>query len=621
MIMASLKNCFEKSPYGSTKHSHYFEIYEQLFSQLPKKNITLIEIGVLNGGSLFMWRKYFGKNARIIGIDMNPEAKIWQDHGFEIFIGNQTNENFINETLKKIGKFDIFIDDGGHTNVQQAITLKSLINHINFDTLLIFEDTHTSYQAEFGNPSRLSFSNLSKKFIDIIHTNNNKSLFAKETYNKVFSIEYFDSIIAFKVKKKRVDKKIVFNDAFKPQAEDFRHQNVFFYKIKRNSSATSDSEKAVPIELYSGISKIIVDSGNFVGQSRMTSEENTTVYDLAVEYEDIGGARRFYLYINNVIVAIVDDPDPLPTYNNMAIFVRGAAQCMFENIYSLTENYSQNTGFATGAPVRSAFGDEEINANKSFRKYAMSGLIQSTYLSGISATEPPRYNIFFEEFGTIMREASYFDIRYDKAYPALSAKISPTFNRIKGYTVSGFRAGSYGAEFLVFNNTDSALSLDSSSGNYLRIQGVTFTQQSDNELSVDEYFNKIGNLSDPEFSYDRLISSPEVEKEKYRDIKLSRITQGRSSFSIDAPYIQDQDTADGLMSWLTERVMKPRKSVGVEVFGLPILQLGDIVQVRHTNENGVNEIATENSRFVIYYIDYSRAESGPTMNLYLSEVL
>ena len=398
-------------------------------------------------------------------------------------------------------------------------------------------------------------------------------------------------------------------------------KNVFFYKIKRNSSATSDSEKAVPIELYSGISKIIVDSGNFVGQSRMTSEENTTVYDLAVEYEDIGGARRFYLYINNVIVAIVDDPDPLPTYNNMAIFVRGAAQCMFENIYSLTENYSQNTGFATGAPVRSAFGDEEINANKSFRKYAMSGLIQSTYLSGISATEPPRYNIFFEEFGTIMREASYFDIRYDKAYPALSAKISPTFNRIKGYTVSGFRAGSYGAEFLVFNNTDSALSLDSSSGNYLRIQGVTFTQQSDNELSVDEYFNKIGNLSDPEFSYDRLISSPEVEKEKYRDIKLSRITQGRSSFSIDAPYIQDQDTADGLMSWLTERVMKPRKSVGVEVFGLPILQLGDIVQVRHTNENGVNEIATENSRFVIYYIDYSRAESGPTMNLYLSEVL
>jgi hypothetical protein len=397
--------------------------------------------------------------------------------------------------------------------------------------------------------------------------------------------------------------------------------NVFFYKVGRNSNANSDSDKAIPLRLYSGIANILVDDGKFVGQSRMVNEENTTVYDLAVEYEEIGEAKRFYLYINNVIVGIVDDPDPLPTYNNMAIFVRGSAQCMFENVYALTENYSQNTSFAIEAPVRAAFGDEELNANKSFRKYAVSGLIQSTYLSGVSANEPPKYNIYFEEFGTIMREAAYFDVRYDKAYPALSAKISPTFNRIKGYTVSGFTAGSYGAEFLVFNNTDTALALDSTSGNYLRIQGVTFTQQSDNELSVDEYFDRIGNLSDPEFIGDQLVRSPEVAREKYRDIKLSRLTQGRSSFSIDATYIQSQDTADSLMTWLTEKIMQPRKSVGVEVFGLPILQLGDIVQIKYTNENGVDEIAPESSRFVVYYMDYDRKENGPSMNVYLSEVL
>jgi len=397
--------------------------------------------------------------------------------------------------------------------------------------------------------------------------------------------------------------------------------NVFFYKIKRNSESTSDTDKAIPIALYSGISSILVDDGKFAGQSRMLNEDGTTVYDLAVEYEEVGNAKRFYLYINNVIVAIVDDSDPLPTYNNMAVFVRASAQCMFENIYALTDNYSQNTSFAVDAPVKSAFGDEELNANKSFRRYAMSGLIQSTYLSGINANEPPKYNIYFEEFGTIMREAAYFDIRYDKAYPALSAKISPTFNRIKGYTVSGFRAGSYGAEFLVFNNTDTALALDSTSGNYLRIQGVTFTQQSDNELSVDEYFDKFGNLSDPEFIGDEIVRSPEIVKEKYRDIKLSRLTEGRNSFSIDATYIQNQDNAESLMTWLTEKIMQPRKSVGVEVFGLPILQLGDIVQIKYVNENGVEEIAPESSRFVVYYMDYDRKENGPSMNVYLSEVV
>ena len=397
--------------------------------------------------------------------------------------------------------------------------------------------------------------------------------------------------------------------------------NVFFYKIKRNASAETDSEKAVPISLFSGISNILVDDGNFVGQSRMVNEENTTVYDLAVEYEEVGNIKRFYLYINNVIVGIVDDPDPLPAYNSMALFVRGATQSMFENIYALTDNYSQNTSFSLEAPVRAAFGNEEVNANKSLKRYAVSGLIQSTYLSGIGQSEPPKYNIYFEEFGTIMREAAYFDVRYDKAYPALSAKISPTFNRLKGYTVSGFRAGSYGAEFLIFNNTDSALSLDSASGNYLRIQGVTFTQQSDNELSVDEYFEKVGNLSDPEISGDFVIGSPEVVREKYRDIKLSRLTQGRNSFSIDAKYIQSQDTADNMMTWLTDKIMTPRKSVGVELFGLPILQLGDIVQIQYKNEQGVEEIAPETSRFVVYYMDYDRKDNGPTMNVYLSEVV
>ena len=404
--------------------------------------------------------------------------------------------------------------------------------------------------------------------------------------------------------------------------EDEIINNVFFYKIKKNSSEDSAEAKAIPVKLWSGTANILVDDGSFVGQSRMINEEVTTVYDLAVEYEDRGGTKRFYLYINNVIVGIVDDEDPLPSYNNMALFVRGSAQCMFENVYALTENYSQNTSFPIGSlSDNNPFDISEISANKSLRKYAMSGLIQSTYLSGIGPSEPPKYKIYFEEFGTIMREAAHFDVRYDKAYPALSAKISPTFNRIKGYTVSGFRAGSYGADFLVFNNTDTALALDSTSGNYLRIQGVTFTQQSDNELSVDEYFERVGNLSDPEIVGDLLVRSPEVVKEKYKDIKLSRLTQGRNAFSIEAKYIQSQDTADSLMNWLTEKIMKPRKSVGVELFGLPILQLGDIVQIQYKNEQGVEEISPEASRFVVYYMDYDRKDDGPTMNVYLSEVV
>ncbi|MGA1047474.1 MAG: hypothetical protein ACO3UU_05655, partial [Minisyncoccia bacterium] len=248
--------------------------------------------------------------------------------------------------------------------------------------------------------------------------------------------------------------------------------NVFFYKIKKDAS----SNAAIPIKLWGGIASINVDDGKFTGQYRLSSEENTTVYDLAVEYQDIGGTRRFYLYLNNTLIQVVDDTDPLPIYNNMGLFTRASSKCMFENIYALTTNYAENPNVSIAQMQSGIFGNQEIDITESFRKYAMSGIIQATYLSGISSQQPPQYSMYYDEFGTIMREADYFNIKYDRSYPALYAQLSPTINRVKGYITSGFQADAYGAEFLIFNATDKALVLDDTSGNYLRIQGVTFTQ-------------------------------------------------------------------------------------------------------------------------------------------------
>jgi hypothetical protein len=397
---------------------------------------------------------------------------------------------------------------------------------------------------------------------------------------------------------------------------DISINNVVFYKIKKDSS----NNDAIPVKLWGGLSKIIVDDGRFTGQYRTTGEENPTVYDLAIEYEDIGKIRRFYLYINNKLIQIVDDSDPLPTYNNMATFVRGSSRCMFENVYALSENYSQNTVFTVGETVSSAFGDKVIDADESFRKYGMSGIVKSTYLSGISSQQPPKYNMYFEEFGSIMRECAYFDIKYDRAYPALYAQLSPTFNRIKGYTASGFYADSYGAEFLIFNSTDTALNLDETTGNYLRIQGITFTQDTTHELTVDDYFKKKGNLSSPELSGTSLITSSLVLKEKFDKIKLSRMIYGNNEFTLQTPYIQTQDDAESLMGWLTDKLMEPKKSIGIKIFANPIIQLGDIVNINYKNSDGTDLVTSDTSRFVVYNIDYTRKINGPDMTLYLAEV-
>ena len=160
--MSETLKLFIKSKYYSRKYQKYFRIYDELFFNYKNKKITFIEIGVANGGSLVMWKKYFGKNSRIIGVDLNPRCKIFKKKGFEIFIGDSSNKEFMNSVFKKVGKVDIILDDGGHTNSQQINAVANCIPHINSGGLLVTEDTHASYMKKFGNPSKHSFINFSK---------------------------------------------------------------------------------------------------------------------------------------------------------------------------------------------------------------------------------------------------------------------------------------------------------------------------------------------------------------------------------------------------------------------------------------------------------------------------
>jgi hypothetical protein len=372
------------------------------------------------------------------------------------------------------------------------------------------------------------------------------------------------------------------------------------------TASRGTSKKAIPTRLWGGIADILVDEGTFAGQSRVTGEENTTVYDLAIEYVDVGTRRDFYLYINNILIQVVEDTSPLPIINqSVGMFVRGPSKAMFENLYALSKNYSTNTVFDVGTPIAKVFSDSNnktLSATQAFRKYAMSSFVQNTYLSGIKPSDAPDYAMYFEEFGTIMREAAYFNIKYDRAYPALYAKIAPTLNRLKGYTVSGFVADSYGAEFLIFNNTDSALSLSEKNQNYLRILGIAFTQNTTNSLTVDDYLKRKGNLSDPELKGSAVVESPFKFTQQYDKVKQSRILYGKNDFTLDSVYIQDQDTAEDILGWIIEKNIRPRKSVGLNIFSMPTLQLGDLVNINYKDNDGIDLVSPESTTYVVYKI-------------------
>lgn len=68
---------------------HYFDIYDRAFSSFRDKKVTVVEIGVFHGGSLQMWKKYFGRRAHIFGIDIDERVKSLVERRVRIVTGDQ----------------------------------------------------------------------------------------------------------------------------------------------------------------------------------------------------------------------------------------------------------------------------------------------------------------------------------------------------------------------------------------------------------------------------------------------------------------------------------------------------------------------------------------------------
>jgi len=227
--------CYQNSKFLSIKHSSYFEVYQKLLSRYKGSDLIFVEVGVLNGGSLFMWREFFGTQARIIGIDLNPQAKKWERFGFEVHIGSQSDINFWKNFFINVGKIDVLIDDGGHTNEQQIITSECAISNIKDGGLLIVEDVHASYLGDFGNPSKYSFVNYAKNLIDIIGTRySGLKTSENNMINMIHSISFYESIVCFSVDRTKCEKSFVTsNNGITDMAEDFRYKDSDIYTINK----------------------------------------------------------------------------------------------------------------------------------------------------------------------------------------------------------------------------------------------------------------------------------------------------------------------------------------------------------------------------------------------------
>ncbi len=245
--MNSLLQFFEENSESNCIHKwmHYFEIYDNFFKRYKNQAVTILEIGVYQGGSLNMWRNYFGQNAEIYAIDINEECKQFETDNTKIFIGSQEDRNFLKLVKSKIPKVDILIDDGGHSMSQQIVSFEELYDHIKDDGIYLCEDLHTSYWASYGggykNPK--SFIEYSKHFIDYINAwhSNDDNLRVNDFTRSTYSLHYYDSVLVIekreiKPPEVRMNGKIIIDiDKFPPPNLDKNSKESNYLKRKIKS--------------------------------------------------------------------------------------------------------------------------------------------------------------------------------------------------------------------------------------------------------------------------------------------------------------------------------------------------------------------------------------------------
>lgn len=199
--MKSLREIFDQHDKRLIhKYEHYIEIYEEYFSKYRNTNVSILEIGLSQGGSIDMWKEYFGPELTFYGVDINADNKSFEEPNVKIFIGSQSDKIFLNSIKSKISEVDILIDDGGHTMEQQVATFDVMFDHVKPGGIYLCEDVQTSYMKHFYGKykGKNTFIEYSKGFIDQLHAwfSEDKSKFKIDSLTRnIKAIHYYTSMV------------------------------------------------------------------------------------------------------------------------------------------------------------------------------------------------------------------------------------------------------------------------------------------------------------------------------------------------------------------------------------------------------------------------------------------
>ncbi|MDE2580636.1 MAG: class I SAM-dependent methyltransferase [Rhodospirillales bacterium] len=182
------------------KWTHYFPVYERHFGRYVNRPLLFIEIGCGEGGSLQMWKRYFGPGAQIVGLDIRPECAALEERQIAVRIGDQADPAFLDRVLAEFGTPDIVLDDGSHVMSAVTASFRHLYPRTDRNGIYAVEDMHTAYWPQYGGGLRRqgTFIELAKGLIDELNAEFWRGAAPPSDFSRTtLSMHFYDSQVIF----------------------------------------------------------------------------------------------------------------------------------------------------------------------------------------------------------------------------------------------------------------------------------------------------------------------------------------------------------------------------------------------------------------------------------------
>jgi hypothetical protein len=164
------------------KWTHYFGAYHAIFGPRRPQALRILEIGVYQGASLRLWRRYFGNpETLIVGIDIDPTCARFDSsrENVHVRIGSQADAAFLGTVTRDFGPFDIIIDDGSHHSSHMIASFNHLFaSALKDDGIYVAEDLHANYWTPYRD-TRRSFLDLCKELMEFMHAHYTRGTLAE----------------------------------------------------------------------------------------------------------------------------------------------------------------------------------------------------------------------------------------------------------------------------------------------------------------------------------------------------------------------------------------------------------------------------------------------------------